>query len=93
MEENNYMEWFSKLKHAVQKLIEWRNTILNYYEFRSNEQNISDNFLKYTKQDAINSMEAIKRIRENGFLNPHYIWEIPKKTHKNQYYDKGELTE
>ena len=38
-------------------------------------------------------MEMVNELKDTQYVNPHYLWDIPKKTHNKDMYDNGELTE
>mmetsp|Transcript_16754 Transcript_16754/g.18628 ORF Transcript_16754/g.18628 Transcript_16754/m.18628 type:complete len:134 (+) Transcript_16754:407-808(+) len=89
----NMLENLINLKQTTQKLIEIRNSILNFYTKSKQEVTKSEDYLQYTKEDMIKIREAAKRIEEHGFLNNHYIWDIPKKSDEKELYEGGEMSE
>mmetsp|Transcript_17109 Transcript_17109/g.15073 ORF Transcript_17109/g.15073 Transcript_17109/m.15073 type:complete len:298 (+) Transcript_17109:9-902(+) len=82
-----------RIQKLVQKLVQVRNQIFNVYsEMKITVEN-STSAKSYNKSDVGNMCELMDRLKEGDFLNPHYVWNIPKKNHTKEFYEDGELTE
>lgn len=77
----------------AQKLIKLRNKLMNTYSEieRLSEKNATG--WTFKKIDTINCITLAEKLKGTKFLEPHYLYNIPKKTTKGDVYDAGELTE
>ena len=77
----------------MKNLIKLRNKLLNTYSDLEKLIENSQFYLRYTREDVISFFELFGQIKDTKYFTFHYIWDIPKKTHNNEYYEEGELTE
>mmetsp|Transcript_20580 Transcript_20580/g.18220 ORF Transcript_20580/g.18220 Transcript_20580/m.18220 type:complete len:178 (+) Transcript_20580:469-1002(+) len=97
----NFMEKegreYSKLRRRIQKivklLIQARNKLLNTYKDLEKFIENSSYYNSYTRDDLINFYEIFEKIKGTSHFKNHKLWKIPKKVHKNDYYEDCELTE
>jgi len=97
----NFMEKegreYSKLRRRIQKivklLIQARNKLLNTYKDLEKFIENSLYYNSYTRDDLINFYETFEKVKGTPHFKNHNLWEIPKKAHKNDYYEDCELTE
>ncbi|CAI2372863.1 unnamed protein product [Moneuplotes crassus] len=82
-----------KIQRIVQKLIEARNQLFNIYNEMKKIYEKSTSFAQYKKSDISQTSELIEKLQNQNFLTPHFLWSIPKKTHDEDVYRDGELTE
>ena len=47
----------------------------------------------YSKEDFLDWLKMLGQMKDSGYLNAHYLWDIPKKEHTKNTYDDYELTE
>mmetsp|Transcript_20062 Transcript_20062/g.17759 ORF Transcript_20062/g.17759 Transcript_20062/m.17759 type:complete len:82 (+) Transcript_20062:679-924(+) len=81
------------MMHLIQDLVKIRNKILNTSNKLIRIYEESESFKNYTKEDVLNLLEMIDSFRANGYLLPHYLWDIPLKNHSKEYYEDGEMSE
>ena len=67
--------------------------MFNIYEDLKKVVVNSKEYYLYTREDLGNIFEMVHQLRNTDYVKPFYIWDIPKKTHNNDYYERGELTE
>ena len=77
----------------MQNLIKQRNAILNVYQEIREVIEGADFPFSFNKEDILMSDKLFKRFKQEGFLTHHNVWEIPVKTHSNEKYEGGELSE
>ncbi|CAI2371153.1 unnamed protein product [Moneuplotes crassus] len=82
-----------KAKKIAQNLIKLRNNLLNLYQDMKATVVTSSQSNWYKKQDMYNHFQLIQRISSTGLITNHKVYDIPKKEHKEEKYQDGELTE
>ena len=75
------------------KLVEIRNNVLNAITRMKKIFNSSTYYGRYGKKDVGIIMGMADELRKTNQLSIHNLWRIPKKTHDNDYYEGGEITE
>jgi len=86
-------KYFRIISTSAQKLIELRNQILNATKDYKKIFEDSKAYNLYTKQDIANMFEFKSFFEGSEYLTPHSLWDIPLKTHQNEYYNEAELSE
>jgi len=81
------------LTSIIKQLIKLRNQYLNIQKELGQRFEESETFNGYTKKDIVNMYELVNDLEKSGDFNIHDLWHIPKKTHDNEEYENGELTE
>ncbi|CAI2376007.1 unnamed protein product [Moneuplotes crassus] len=87
---NNYMRQIKKIANT---LVKQRNKLLNLYQDHRVVMEDSDFNETFSKEDFINAFKIVDKLQNTEFLKPHFLFNIPKKTHSNLKYEDGELTE
>ena len=75
------------------KLIEIRNEILNGITEIKKIFNSAAFYGNYNKKDMTIMLQISHDLRNTEHMRIHSLWDIPKKTHNNEYYENGKLTE
>jgi len=95
-ERKTIWKFHKEMTSIVQQLVKIRNNILNIRSELSEAYLKSNDFKTYTKHDVTNCFQIVNEFEEDGFLNPHSLWDLPKKEKSKeicQIYHDGELTE
>ncbi|CAI2375074.1 unnamed protein product [Moneuplotes crassus] len=94
---NNSSKFFNtyikQTRKIAQTLIIQRNKLLNLYQDYKLSIEKSGYLSWYTKTDFINSFKLVDYLQHTKFVQPHFLYNIPAKTHSNLKYEQGELTE
>jgi len=81
---------FSKI---AQNLIKQRNKLLNLYYGMKTYASTTDRADWYQKVDVCNNFKLVHKVENTGLVTNHKVYDIPKKEHKEEKYQDGELTE
>ncbi|CAI2374835.1 unnamed protein product [Moneuplotes crassus] len=86
--------YMKKMASLAQKLVKIRNEILNLHQkgrVWSDYEEVEG--VVYSKNDALTGIKMYNKFKSTKAFTPHYIWDIPLKTHNNNLYEDGEMTE
>ena len=53
----------------------------------------SEEIRNYSRKDVESNCKYLAKFKDSEHIKPHNLWDIPKKTHNNEVYENGELTE
>ncbi|CAI2375446.1 unnamed protein product [Moneuplotes crassus] len=87
---NTYVK---EVRKVAQTLIIQRNKLLNLYQYFKEAMDKTQFLSWYTKADYSNTFKLVNYLQDTKFVQPHFLYDIPKKTHSNSKYEGGELTE
>mmetsp|Transcript_27183 Transcript_27183/g.24067 ORF Transcript_27183/g.24067 Transcript_27183/m.24067 type:complete len:130 (+) Transcript_27183:439-828(+) len=87
------LKFTKKMSKLLQKVVKIRNKILNSYTDLKKQMESSTTHYLYQKSDVVIILELMEKFKHTDYYKPHYLWDIPKKTHNNEYYEDGEMTD
>lgn len=70
-----------------------RNKLFNCYNQVQELIEVKAQDVRFDRGDIQNTFKLVEKLKGTEYLTPHYLYEIPKKTHTNKDYEEGELTE
>ncbi|CAI2376552.1 unnamed protein product [Moneuplotes crassus] len=88
-----FHNWMKQARKIAKELIILRNNLLNSYQSQKKVFESSGYSNWFKKSDLINTLKLVDQLKNTKFLTPHYLYNIPPKTHSNPKYEEGELTE
>ena len=63
-------------KFRVKKIIHIRNQLLNNYKIDEKIAENSKFTQNYSKEDLIKWKDLVENVKNQGFLKPHFLWDI-----------------
>jgi len=94
IEEKDRVWNFNKLiGSSVRQLIKIRNQIINATIELQTVMDDSPFYTSYTKKDMANMLELVDDLKGTSYWSPHFLWDVPNKTHDNELYEEGELSD
>lgn len=89
----DYKEDIEKFKRLIRKLVRTRNKILTHLKSNHDFLYSSKLYEHFMKQDHVTISEMANWFKDTPYVNPHELFDIPKKTTKEDEYQGDELTE